>query len=86
MMTGGGLMMGLGLLIMFLVVSLPILLIGAIIVGVSGLSARRNRPAFSPSATNATAGPAGLFTRYCSNCGQGLGADWIHCPKCGTTI
>ena len=46
MMTGGGLMLGLGLLIMFLVASLPILLIGAIIVGVWGLSARRNRPAF----------------------------------------
>lgn len=84
MMIGGGMMLGIGLLMMLVVFGLPILLIVAVVWGLLG---RRAGPAFSPSpALPRASAPAASPTRYCAHCGQGLQADWTHCPKCGAPI
>ena len=86
MMMGSGFMLIFGLLIMLLVIGLPILLVVAVVAGVWGLVGRRGTPA---SLSQAFSGPALQATtsgRYCSHCGQGLQADWTHCPKCGAPI
>jgi hypothetical protein len=94
MMLGGGLMFGMGLLIMLLVVSIPILLVVALLVGAVGSLQKQYRPVdivqkplYAPSnpviqPSQATVTPA----RYCAHCGAGLQADWTHCPQCGAPI
>lgn len=86
MMGGGGLMLLFGLLFLLLVIGLPILLILAVVAGVWALAGRRSgSPASSPGYDRDVA-PAVSFTRYCSHCGQGLQADWTHCPQCGAPV
>ncbi len=80
-------MLGIGSLMMLLVFGLPVLLIGAVVVGLATLLKRPATPVASPPVQAApmstlTASPA----RYCSHCGQGLQAEWTHCPKCGAPI
>ncbi len=85
MMLGGGMMLGFGLLTMLIVIGLPVLLVIGVIAGVWGLSGRRAGPMFTPFAPPAftsAASPA----RYCSHCGQGLQAEWTHCPQCGAPV
>jgi hypothetical protein len=83
MMVGGGLMLLFGLLVMLIVIGLPILLVVAAVAGVWGLSGRRAGSAPSSQGAVRTVGAALSFTRFCSHCGQGLQADWTHCPQCG---
>ena len=85
MMFGGGMMLGFGLLMMLIFLGLPILLVVAVVAVMTGFSGRRAGPVSVPTmpmATASTAPPA----RYCSHCGQGLQADWTHCPKCGAPV
>lgn len=86
MMVGGGFMLVFGLLVMLLVIGLPILLIVAVVAGVWGLTGRRATPVASSPTYNGPSGPETFSTRHCSRCGQGLQAEWTHCPKCGATI
>ena len=83
MMGGGGLMLIFSLLFMLLLIGLPVLLIVAVLAGVWGLSGRRSGPVSSSPGYSRPGAPPVSFTRYCSHCGQGLQADWTHCPKCG---
>ncbi len=85
MMFGGGMMLGIGLLMMLIFLGLPILLVVAVVVGLMGLWSRRTGPVAMPSMPMAAA-PAAPPARYCAHCGQGLQADWTHCPKCGAPI
>ena len=83
MMFGGGMMLGIGLLMMLVFLGLPILLVVAVVAVLMGLLGRRGGPVFLPPTPAApTTSPA----RYCSHCGQGLQADWTHCPKCGAPV
>lgn len=82
MMLGGGMMLGIGLLMMFIFIGLPILLIGGLIAGLWGLTSRRAGPASALPMPMMNVAPA----RYCAHCGQGLQADWAHCPKCGSPV
>ena len=82
MMFGGGMMLGFGLLMMLIFLGLPILLVVAVVAVMTGFSGRRTGPVSVPTMPMATAPPA----RYCAHCGQGLQADWTHCPKCGAPI
>jgi len=86
MMVGGGLMLLFGLLFMLMVIGLPILLIVAVVAGVWGLSGRRSGSTATFPGYDRSVTPSASFTRYCSHCGQGLQADWTHCPKCGAPI
>ena len=72
MMLGGGMMLGIGLLMMFIVLGLPILLVVGMMAVLMGLWNRRPGPA-SPAC-------------FCAHCGQSLQADWTHCPKCGAPV
>ena len=85
MMFGGGMMLGIGLLMMLLFLGLPILLVVAVVVGLMGLWSRRSGPVATPSMPMAAA-PTAPPARYCFHCGQGLQADWTHCPKCGAPV
>jgi len=85
MMFGGGMMLGFGLLMMLIFLGLPILLVVAVVVGLMGLWSRRTGPVAIPSLPMAAA-PTARPARYCSHCGQGLQADWTHCPKCGAPV
>ena len=76
-------MMGFGLLMMLFLLGIPVLLIVAILIAVLVLKGQRSWPVFWPQT------PASLVrrdTRHCTHCGQGLQADWTHCPKCGAPI
>ncbi len=86
MMAGGGFMLVFGLLVMLLVIGLPILLIVAVVAGVWGLTGRRTTPVSLSSAYSGPSPQATSFTRHCSHCGQGLQAEWTHCPKCGAAV
>lgn len=86
MMVGGGLMLFFGLLFMLMVVGLPILLIVAAVAGVWGLLGRRSGSAASSPGYARPVAPAASFTPFCSHCGQGLQADWTHCPQCGASV
>ncbi|OGO47825.1 MAG: hypothetical protein A2W37_04665 [Chloroflexi bacterium RBG_16_63_12] len=85
MMFGGGMMLGIGLLMMLIFLGLPILLVVAVVVGLMGLWSRRTGPVAMPSMPMAAA-PTAPPARYCAHCGQGLQADWTHCPKCGAPV
>lgn len=85
MMLGGGMMLGFGLLTMLIVIGLPMLLVIGVIAGVWGLSGRRTWPMFTPPAPRAFT-PVASPARYCSHCGQGLQAEWTHCPQCGAPV
>lgn len=74
-------MLGVGLLMMFLFIGLPILLVIGLIVGLWSVS-RRARPASTPPVPMINTAPM----RHCAYCGQGLQADWTHCPKCGAPV
>lgn len=80
-MAGGGMMLGIGSLMMLIFLGLPILLVVVVVAALMGLLGRRAGSA----PVLPMAGPAAP-ARYCSHCGQGLQADWMHCPKCGTPI
>ena len=86
MMVGGGLMLIFGLLFMLIVIGLPILLIAATVTGVWGLSGRHTGSVASSQGDNRPVAPAPSSARFCSHCGQGLQADWTHCPQCGAPI
>jgi hypothetical protein len=94
MMLGGGLMFGMGLLIMLLVVSIPILLVVALLGGVAGSLQKQYRPEdivqkrlYTASNQVVPSGQAVVTpARYCAHCGVGLQADWTHCPQCGAPI
>jgi len=76
-------MMGFGILMMLLVLGLPVLLIAAVLIGVLGLEGWRRRQMFSsPTSTSLVV----QDVRTCVHCGQGLQADWTHCPKCGAPV
>ena len=84
-MFGGGMMLGIGLLMMLIFLGVPILLVVAVIVGLMGLWGRRAGSVSvppMPMAAASTTPPA----HYCAHCGQGLHADWTHCPKCGAPV
>ena len=83
MMLGGGMMLGFGLLTTLIVLGLPILLVVGVVAVVWGLVGRRATPMISPSAPAASAPSGPPAARYCSHCGQGLQAEWTHCPQCG---
>jgi hypothetical protein len=83
MMMGSGLMLIFGLLVMLLVIGLPVLLVVAVVAGVWGLTGRRGTQVSSSQAFNGPALQAATSGRFCAHCGQGLQADWTHCPKCG---
>ena len=85
-MLGGGFMLIFGLLIMLLVIGLPLLLIAAVVAGMWGLTGRRATPVASQPASNGPSRSEAPSTRHCSHCGQGLQADWTHCPKCGAPV
>jgi len=85
MMFGGGMMLGLGLLTMLIIIGLPILLVIGVIAGVWGLPGRRTGPTFWPP-MSAASRPNAPPARYCSHCGQGLQAEWTHCPQCGAPV
>ena len=76
-------MMGFGMLMMLLVLGLPVLLIAAVLIGVLGLEGWRRRQMYSPPTSS---GLVAQGARSCAHCGQGLQADWTHCPKCGAPI
>jgi len=86
MMVGGGLMLLFGLLFMLLVIGLPVLLIAAVIAGVWGVTGRRGGSVASTPVYSGPAAPTAAMARYCSHCGQGLQAEWTHCPQCGAPI
>jgi uncharacterized paraquat-inducible protein A len=86
MMAGGGFMLIFGLLFMMLVIGVPILLIVAVVAGVWGLSGRRGGEVSTSNGYSGSVTPGISSTRYCSHCGQGLQADWTHCPRCGAPI
>lgn len=86
MMVGGGFILIFGLIIMLLVIGLPLLLVVAIVAGLWGLPSRRSTPASSPPTYSGPSPQATSFSRHCSHCGQGLQADWTHCPKCGAPV
>lgn len=86
MMVGGGLMLLFGVLFMLVVVGLPILLIVAAVVGVWGLSSRRSGLEAPSGGYDRPVVSAASFIRFCSHCGQGLQADWTHCPQCGASV
>ncbi len=80
-------MLGIGSLMMLLVIGLPVLLIGAVVVGLAALLKRPTTPMASAPVQGVPAStPATTFARYCSHCGQGLQAEWTHCPKCGAPV
>ena len=87
MMGGGTMMLGIGSLMMLLVVGLPIPLIVAVVVGAMALLKRPAAQVFPPpmQATQKSV-PVVMPARYCSHCGEGLQAEWTHCPKCGAPI
>lgn len=85
MMFGGGMMLGIGLLMMFIFIGVPVLLVIAVVAGLMGPWGRRTGPTFSPP-VQPTSAPTVTPSRYCAHCGQGLQADWTHCPKCGAPI
>ncbi len=87
MMGGGTTMLGIGSLMMLLVFGLPVLLIGGGVVGLAALLKRPTTPvAIAPMQGVPASAPATTFARYCSHCGQGLQAEWMHCPRCGAPI
>ena len=88
MMIGGGLMMLFGLLLVLGVVGLPVLLIGAAIAGVWGLSGRGRSAHPDPVVRQVYQSPMPTtqIIRSCSHCGQGLQPGWTHCPYCGATV
>ena len=90
MMIGGGFMMVVGILILFLVVSLPILLFLVLTGRVAGILQNQNPP--MPAVQNLrpinysvarSVQQVSPKERYCTHCGAGLESDWTHCPKCG---
>ena len=85
MMLGGGMMLGLGLLMMLIIVGLPILLGIGVVAGLWGLSGRHDGPTVSPPMLGGAVSAASP-ARYCLHCGQGLQANWTHCPKCGAPV
>jgi len=86
-MMGGGMMLGIGSVMMLLVFGLPILLIVAVVGGLGMLLCRPAALTFSPSTQAAPMStPATMPARYCLHCGQGLQAEWTHCPKCGAPV
>ena len=85
MMLGGGMMLGIGLLMMFIVLGLPILLVVGVVAVLMGLWNRRPGPVSMPSIPGPMASAASS-ARFCAHCGQSLQADWTHCPKCGAPI
>jgi predicted lipid-binding transport protein (Tim44 family) len=87
MMFGGGMMLGIGLLMMLIFLGLPILLVVAVVAVLVALVGRRAGPVFPPPTPAAPASaPTAPPARYCAHCGQGLQADWTHCPKCGAPV
>lgn len=86
MMVGGGFMLIFGLLVMLLVIGLPLLFVVAIVAGMWGLAGRRPTPISSPPTYSGPSPQATSFTHHCSHCGQGLQAEWTHCPKCGAPV
>lgn len=85
MMLGGG-MLGFGLLLMLLFIGLPLLLIVGGIAVAMALLGRRNVSVMSLLGSSTPAGPMASVARYCPHCGQGLQADWTHCPQCGAPV
>ena len=79
MMSGGFLMMSLGLIAMLLVVVVPI----ALIVVLVWAFTRNTNPSFQRPLTPATA--VGV-SRFCAHCGAALQNGWSHCPQCGAPV
>lgn len=67
-------MFGFGFIMMILVIGLPLVLVVALI---WGLTMRPN---------DASPLPPQNPTRVCSHCGAGIQTDWTHCPKCGAPV
>lgn len=86
MMLGGGFMLIFGLIAMLLVIGLPLFLIAAVVASQWGLAGRRSTPISSLPAHRELPPQAAPFSSHCSHCGQGLQADWTHCPKCGAPV
>ncbi len=87
MMRGGVMMLGIGSLMMLLTFGLPVLVIGAVVVGLAALLKRPTTLAVSGPLQGASpSAPIASIARYCSHCGQGLQAEWTHCPRCGAPV
>ena len=80
MMTGGVFMMGVGILFMLLVISMPIVLVAVLIGAMT--NRRDNSAVLMPTPITLRSASA----RYCSHCGTALKADWTHCPQCGAPV
>jgi hypothetical protein len=90
MMVG---MFGLGWLMMFLLIGLPILLVVLLLFGGAGFLQRMTHPAYGqqtvqPGYSLATTPSKSVEapSRYCAHCGAGLQFDWSHCPQCVAPI
>ncbi len=81
MMYGYGnfFMMGFGMLMMMVVVTLRIVLIGVLVWALI----RKGSPANQAPAVPFTPVNAG---RACTHCGAALQPGWTHCPQCGSPI
>jgi hypothetical protein len=67
-------MFGVGIIMMILVFGLPVVLVVALIWGLS-----KHPVSASPLSQQTPA-------RACSHCGAGLQAGWTHCRQCGASI
>jgi len=67
-------MFGFGFSMMILVIGLPLVLVVALIWGLT----RRSNNAFPLPPQNPT--------HVCSHCGDGIQTGWTHCPQCGALV
>ena len=79
MMSGGIFMMGFGLIVLFLLVAIPVVLIGVLVWAFT----RNPNPAIRQPMVPFIGPAAG---RFCSHCGAGLQDGWSHCPQCGAPV
>ena len=68
-------MFGFGFIMMLVVIGLPVILIIAVVWGLT----RRSGNVQPPLSTTAPA-------HSCQHCGAGLQTGWTHCPQCGAPV
>ena len=68
-------MFGVGFIMMILVIGLPVVLVVALLWGLT------NRASVAPPITQQPTAP-----RACSHCGAGIQTGWSHCAQCGAPV